>query len=157
MADTHFPLPDTDWDATRPFWAGAKRGELVIPRCDGCGGYRWYPAATCKACGGEPFSWTVVSGRGRLFSWAVVRHGFLKPFEKKVPYVTALVTLEEDPAVRLVTNLVDCEADGLTVDMPVRVVFRPLVFPDTERQVMAPMFTPASETVAGKERNERDV
>ncbi len=157
MADTHFPLPDTDWDATRAFWAGAERGELLIPRCGGCGVYQWYPAAGCKACGGEQLSWTAVSGRGRLFSWAVVRHGFLKPFAKKVPYVTGLVTLEEAPAVRLVTNLVDCEADGLKVDMPVRVVFRPLVFPDTERQVMAPMFTPASEPVAGKERNARDV
>ncbi len=157
MAASSFPLPDTDWDATRAFWAGAERSELVIPRCGGCAVYQWYPAPVCKTCGGEQLVWTAVSGRGRLFSWAVVRHGFLKPFANKVPYVTGLVTLEEDPAVRLVTNLVDCEADGLTVDMPVRVVFRPLVFPDTERQVMAPMFTPASEPVAGKERNARNV
>ena len=157
MAETPFPLPDTDWDATREFWAAAERGQLVIPRCGACGVYQWYPAPACKACGGEQLSWTPVSGRGRLFSWAVVRHAFLKPFARKVPYVTGLVTLEEAPTVRLVTNLVDCEAEKLTVDMPVHVVFRPLVFPDTERQVMAPMFTPASESVAKNERNARDV
>ena len=38
MAASFFPLPDTDWDATRAFWAGAERGELVIPRCGGCAG-----------------------------------------------------------------------------------------------------------------------
>ena len=87
----------------------------------------------------------------------MVRHAFLRPFARKVPYVTGLVTLEEAPSVRLVTNLVDCEAEKLTVDMPVHVVFRPLVFPDTERQVVAPMFTPSSESVAKNERNARDV
>ena len=40
MAETSFPLPDTDWDATRAFWAGAERGKLVIPRCGGCGVYQ---------------------------------------------------------------------------------------------------------------------
>ncbi len=157
MAKNPFPLPDTDWDATREFWAAAERGELVIPRCGACGAYQWYPASACKACGGEPLAWTAVSGRGRLFSWAVVRHAFLKPFAQKLPYVTGLVTLEEDPAVRLVTNLVDCEAEGLVVDMPVRVVFRPLEFPDTEQRVMAPMFTPSDEPVVGQQRNESDV
>ncbi len=152
-----FPLPDTEWEATREFWAAAERGELVIPRCEACGTYSWYPASACTACGGEKLDWTAVSGRGRLFSWAVVRHAFLKPFAKKVPYVTGLVALEEDPAVRLVTNLVDCEAEKLTVDLPVRVVFRPLSFPDTERQVMAPMFTPASGPSTGRKRSERDV
>ncbi len=32
-----FPLPDTEWEVTREFWAAAVRGELVIPRCDVCG------------------------------------------------------------------------------------------------------------------------
>jgi uncharacterized OB-fold protein len=59
-----------------------------------------------------------------------------------VPYVSGLVALEEDPAVRIVTNLVDCEPDDLQVDMPVRVVFRALSFPGSPREVRAPMFMP---------------
>jgi uncharacterized OB-fold protein len=42
-----FPLPDTDDPLTAPFFAGAARGELMIPRCDTCGEYVWYPQAEC--------------------------------------------------------------------------------------------------------------
>ena len=85
-----------------------------------------------------------MSGRGTLYSWARVERALFKPFVSKSPYLTALVALDEDPAVRLVTNLVDCDSDALRIDMPVQVVFRPLTFPDTSREVVAPMFTPAA-------------
>ena len=136
-----FPLPDTDWEGTREFWAAAERGELVIPRCEGCGAYNWYPPKSCQKCGAEQLRWTRVSGRGKLYSWGVVQHAFVKAFADKVPYVTGLVALEEDPSVRLVTTFVDCKPEELEIGLPMRVVFRPLSFPDLERQVMAPMFT----------------
>ena len=137
-----FPLPDPAWEPTRPFWAGAARRELLIPRCVGCGGWVWYPAR-CRACGGETLTWTAVSGRGHVFSWTVVRHAFLPQFAGKVPFAPGLVALEEDPAVRIVTELVDCDVDALRVDLPVEVVFRPLSFPDVDGEVMAPLFRPA--------------
>lgn len=138
-----FPLPDTDWEPTRGFWAAAARGELAIPRCASCGRYAWYPPERCPRCGGGELPWTAVRGRGTLFSWAVVERALVKAFASRVPFVTGLVALEEDPAVRLVTNLVDCRPGDLRVDMPVRAVFRPLPFPDASREVVAPLFTPA--------------
>jgi uncharacterized OB-fold protein len=138
-----FPLPDTDWEPTRPFWEAAGRGEIVIPRCERCGRFNWYPRERCASCEGERMPWTRVSGRGALFSWAVVRRAWVKPFAEMAPYVTGLVSLEEDPAVRLVTLIVDCEPSELRGEMPVRAVFRPLVFPHTPREVIAPMFEPA--------------
>jgi uncharacterized OB-fold protein len=138
-----FPLPDTDWEPTRAFWAAAAHGELAIPRCAGCRSFQWYPPERCRSCGGGDLPWEPVSGRGTLFSWAVVHKPLVAAFASHVPYVTGLVALDEDPAVRIVTNLVDCELQTLRVDMPVRVVFRPLVFPDTSREVVAPMFTHA--------------
>ena len=137
-----FPLPDTEWEPSRAFWAGAARGELLIPRCDACAAYTWYPRTRCRVCRGEAFTWTVMSGRGRLFSWAVVTRAFLPQFEEKVPFVPALVALDEDPAVRLVTEIVDCDPDDLRFDMPVRVVFRDLTFEGVEGHVIAPLFTP---------------
>ena len=56
---------------------------------------------------------------------------------------SALVALAEDPAVRVVTNLVDCAPEQLRSELPVRAVFRPLEFPNLTRRVMAPFFTPA--------------
>ena len=136
-----FPLPDVDDPLTAAYFAGAARGELVIPRCDGCERFVWYPAAECPAGGaGEP-RWGPVSGRATLFSWAVLRRAFLPAFAEMVPFVTALVALDEDPAVRLCTYLVDADPDTLRADAPVQVTFRPLSFPTVpDREVAVPMF-----------------
>jgi uncharacterized OB-fold protein len=137
-----FPLPDTEWEPTRPFWEGAGRGELVIPRCDTCGRYTWYPRTRCRRCKGEGFTWTVMSGRGRLFSWTVVRHSFIPQFAGLVPLVPALVALAEDPGVRVVTRMVDCAPSDLRIDMPVHAVYRPLEFDTVHGTVTAPLFAP---------------
>jgi uncharacterized OB-fold protein len=142
MKPADFPLPDTEWPGTRGFWEAAAREQLAIPRCAGCARWVWYPQERCPACGAAELPWTPVGGRGTLFSWAVVRRALLSAFAGQVPYVTGLVALAEDPAVRLVTRLVDCEPEALRAELPVRVVFRPLVFPNVARRVIAPMFTP---------------
>jgi uncharacterized OB-fold protein len=135
-----FPLPDVDDELTAPFYAAAARGELMVPRCASCGEFVWYPEATCPRDGGA-LEWVAVSGNGTLFSWAVVSRAFLPAFEDKVPFVTALVAIDEDPAVRIPTYIVDAEPADLVADMPVEAVFRPLSFttvPDTS--VTVPMF-----------------
>jgi uncharacterized OB-fold protein len=135
-----FPLPDVDDPLTAPFFAGAARGELVITRCDACGDYVWYPQDACPRDGGA-LAWTAVSGRGTLFSWAVVRRAFLPAFEDRVPFVTALVVLVEDPAVRLCTYVVGTAPEELVADAPVAVSFRPLEFTTVPgRSVVVPMF-----------------
>ncbi len=63
---TASPLPDTDWDLTREFWAGAARAELMIPRCAACSEYVWYPREQCPACDALEVPWVKVSGRGTL-------------------------------------------------------------------------------------------
>jgi len=140
---SEFPLPDVDWPPTQEFWAAAARGELALPRCDTCRRWRWYPDATCRFCGSTSSTWTAVSGRGRLFSWSVVRRAFIPQLAADVPYVAGLVSIEEDPAVRIVTRIVDCEPAALRIDMPVQVVFRPLRFAGVRGEVTAPVFVPA--------------
>jgi uncharacterized OB-fold protein len=135
-----FPLPDVDDPLTAAFFAGAARGELLITRCDTCGDYVWYPQDACPRDGGA-LAWTAMSGRGTLFSWAVVRRAFLPAFEDRVPFVTALVALVEDPAVRLCTYVVGTPPEELVADAPVAVSFRPLEFTTVPgRSVVVPMF-----------------
>ena len=75
----------------------------------------------------------------------VVERAFLPAFAEMVPFVTALVALEEDPAVRIVALLVDVDPSALTVDQPMAVVFRPLAFPTVpDHAVVVPMFTVAA-------------
>jgi uncharacterized protein len=134
-----FPLPDVDDPVTAPFFAGAARGELLIPCCRSCGEYVWYPEEACS-CGGAP-EWTRVSGRATLFSWAVVQRAFLPAFADKVPFVTALVALQEDANVRIPTYIVDADPASLVADQPVEVEFRPLSFSTVPgKSVMVPMF-----------------
>ena len=142
MKAADFPLPDTEWEGTRGFWEAAAREQLAIPRCSGCARFQWYPRERCRVCGGSELPWTAVSGRGTLFSWAVVRRALVPAFADQVPYVSALVALVEDSAVRVVTRLVDCAPEALRAEQPMRVVFRPFVFPNVTRRVIAPMFTP---------------
>jgi uncharacterized protein len=138
-----FPLPDTTWEPVREFWAGAARHEVRIPRCDHCGRWCWYPKERCRFCEGTTFRWVTMSGRGTLFSWVVVTHAFLPQFADLVPFVPALVALDEDPAVRLATRVVDCDLDSLTFEMPLQVTFQPIRFHGVDGEVTAPLFAPA--------------
>jgi len=114
-------LPDPDWPVARPFWDGCRAGELRIPRCRACGAWVWYPAA-CPSCAGADHAWTPVSGRGTVFTWVTVHRAFLPGYEDRVPFVTALVELD-DAHVRLATFLRDVPATGLRLGMPVEVTF----------------------------------
>ncbi len=137
------PLPERDWPLTQPFWEAADAGRFVMQCCDGCERYVWYPEQACPHCGGESLSWVSVSGRGRLFSWAEVKHKLYPPYEDELPYVTGIVTLEEDPRVRYVTRIVDADPATLEVDQLMQVDFRTLAFKGVEGSVVAPVFRPA--------------
>lgn len=141
---TAFPIPDVGFGPTRPFFEAAARGELRIPRCVGCRRFQWYPAERCRACGSRRLAWEATSGRGTVFSFAIVNRPLLREFAPLVPYATGIVTLAEDPALRLVTRFVDCDPACLRIDLPVRAVFRPLGYPQiAEWSLVVPLFTPA--------------
>ena len=137
-----FPLPDLTSEKIAPYYAGAERGELVIPRCASCGRFNWYPPEACAYCGGADLPWTAVSGVGELFSWAVVGRAFARQFSEKIPYVAALVSLAEAPEVRIVSNVLDCDPQQLTVGMPLQAVFRTVEFADVQGSMTAPFFVP---------------
>lgn len=139
-----FPLPDIDDPLVGPYFTAAARGELRIPRCETCDRFVWYPEPVCPTCAG-PLGWQLVSGRGRLFTWAVVRRAFLPAFSDLVPFVTALVAIDEDPSVRL-CSMLDAHPDRPTIGDAVEVTFRPLQFATVpDRSVVVPRFRPLRE------------
>ncbi len=143
-------LPDLSFEPTRAFWEAAAREELAVPRCASCGRWVWYPRERCPDCEADEMPWTPLSGRGTLFSWASVERALFKPFAERAPYVTGLVAVEEDPRVRIVTTVVDCDPGALRVDMPVEVVFRELSFPGEDGVVTAPFFRPVPHPATGE-------
>ena len=65
-------------------------------------------------------SWHESSGRGKVYSYTIVRFG-PPGFNEDVPFISALVELEE--GVRMITNIVNCDVEDVTCDMPVEVTF----------------------------------
>jgi uncharacterized OB-fold protein len=106
---------------TRPFWEAAKRHELLMPRCTMCDHVFFYPRSECPRCLSAHLEWVKVSGRARLHSFTIVQQPANPAFRDDVPYVYAVVQLDEGP--RLVSNIVQCDLDTLRVDMPLEAVF----------------------------------
>jgi uncharacterized OB-fold protein len=69
-------------------------------------------------------SWKAASGRATLYTYSVVYQNDLPPFNERVPYVAAVVELEEGP--RVMTNIEGVPHGELRVGMPVVVDFKPL-------------------------------
>ena len=116
-------IPVANFD-TQPFWEGCARGALLLQRCTACGAYRHPPSPICAACLSDKQEWVPASGRGKLYTFVVVRETRARGWDKMVPYVLAVVTLEEGP--RMLTNLVNVEPEAVAIDMPVEVTFAEL-------------------------------
>lgn len=115
------PLPAID-DLNRPYWEGARAGELRVQQCLDCGALRFPPSRNCTRCLGEKTEWVRLSGKGTVWSWCVFHKRYLDGFE--VPYNVVLVQLGEGP--KLYSNLLDVDAAVLRVGMPVRARFVPV-------------------------------
>ncbi len=113
------PLPVRD-PVSAPYWEAATRGELVVQECAKCGHRQFYPRAVCTACGGDP-EWLTCSGRGTVHTFTVIRQNHAKPFRDELPYVVAMVELDEGP--RMMGNLTGCEPDEVRIGLPVEVYF----------------------------------
>ncbi|HUH37233.1 MAG TPA: OB-fold domain-containing protein [Spongiibacteraceae bacterium] len=131
------PLPVTDNPVDAPYWAGARRGELLLQCCAGCGRHRFPPRPRCPDCHSDQSRWGAVSGRGEVWSFVVPRPPLLPVFERQSPYVVAVVSLADHPGIRMVGALVEAAAGGGTVPAavdsdavrigaPVQAVFTPL-------------------------------
>ncbi|HVW32926.1 MAG TPA: OB-fold domain-containing protein [Acidimicrobiia bacterium] len=127
-------VPDID---SAPYFAGLRRHELVILRCSECRTFVHPPQASCPRCLSLALVPEPVSGRGRVYSFTVANREFAPGVPP--PYVAALVDLEEQESLRIVTNLVNVAIGDVRVGMPVRVLFSDL---DGEDATLA-LFEPA--------------
>ncbi len=114
------PTPDTD---SAPYWSAALAGRLVVQRCGTCGHHQLYGRDRCVRCRG-PVTWVEASGRATVYSYTVIRQNYQRPFAAMLPYVVALVDLEEGP--RVMTNIVGCDPDDVHIDMALRARFEPV-------------------------------
>ena len=133
------PLPElTPWEGW--FWTSGADGRLRVQGCLDCRTLVHPPVPICPSCGSRASEPTPVSGRGTVVGYTVNAHQWLPGFEP--PYVVAVVALDEDPDVRLTTNVVGCEPDDVHVGQQVQVRF------EAADDVWIPLFEPTGATVA---------
>lgn len=113
MREIAAPTPDPE---SAPFWEAAQEGVFLLPRCNDCQTYYWYPRANCPHCLGVDTDWVESKGRGRIYSLTVMR-------KTEVPYCIAYVELDEGP--RVLTNIETDDLDAVEIGQRVEVVFVP--------------------------------
>ena len=126
-------LPRVDQD-NRFFWTSGSDGRLRFLRCQDCNIFVHPPAPLCPYCLSGDVSPEVVSGRATLVAHTVNVHPWIPGSDQ---YVIGLVAIEEQPDVRLTTNLVGVEPAQLTTGMALEVTF------EHQDDVYLPLFRPA--------------
>jgi uncharacterized OB-fold protein len=129
------PLRDEESEG---FWAGTAAGELRLQACGACGILRFPPRVMCPHCRSTQRVWRPVSGRGTIWSFVVAHPPLLPAYQPFAPYPVITVALDEDPALRLVGNLVrspqgainEIDPATIAIGQPVHVVFSARHRPD---------------------------
>lgn len=126
------PAPDAD---SKLFWEGCREHRLKFQQCAECGEVRWPPSILCPGCHSQDTRWIEASGRGVIYTFAVYHQAFHPAFKGKLPYVVAVVKLDEGPM--LLTNIVGRSPDSLACEMPVQVEWD-----DISEEYSLPKFRP---------------
>ena len=124
MSDEARPLPapaPAVSPEAKPYWDATAEGRLLLQRCSDCETVLWYPRGFCPSCSSVRLEWFEATGRGTVYSYTVIRRGAAPPYAGGEPYVLAYVELDEGP--RVMTNIVDCDPESVSVGDAVQAVF----------------------------------
>ena len=114
------PLPVIDHDS-RPYWDAAREGRLDIPLCNDCGKHHFYPRTVCPHCHSDDLKFDTISGRGTVHSFTIARRPAGPAFGDDMPYVVALIDLEEGP--RMMSRIETDTPESVQIDAAVEVTF----------------------------------
>lgn len=135
MTSVNRPIPSPT-QATRPFWDAAAQGRLVFQRCSECKQAQSTPRLFCRHCMSEHLQWEASAGRGSIYTFTVNYRAANPHMTDKLPYVVAVVQLDE--GVRLMANIVNVAPEAVRIGDRVRVCFLKLT-----ETLSLPQFEPA--------------
>ena len=118
------------------FWRGGEAGELRFLRCAPCQRFVHPPSPVCPECLGKDLSPQPVSGRATVATFTLNHQPWVPSPDH--PYAIAIVEIDEQSDLRLMTNIVNCPVEAIEIGMPVQVVF------EQHEDVWVPLFEPAS-------------
>jgi uncharacterized OB-fold protein len=126
------PLADA---TTLPFWEAAAEHRLIVQRCTACQHTRLPPAPVCPECRSADADWQEVPGRGEVYTYTIVHRPIAAG--QDLPFVVAVVALEESGGLRMISNVVGASPDEIEIGMPVE-----LVWEDMSADLAIPRFRP---------------
>jgi uncharacterized OB-fold protein len=128
------PQPESEF-----YWEKARQHELWLRSCRDCRQIYFYPRDICPECFSRNTNWIQSGGKGILHTFAIVHRAAYPAFQDDVPYIIAIVELED--GARIPTNLVDVEPDPkmIKVGMAVEVTYD-----DISEEITLPKFKPVS-------------
>ena len=106
----------------------------MINRCQACHRYVHPPVPMCPTCHSRDVTPEAVSGKATVASFTVNHVPWVPNLP--VPYVFAAVELEEQPGLRLSTEIVNIDPKAVSIGMPVQAVF------EQRDEIYLPLFEP---------------
>jgi len=97
--------PIADRDSAR-YWQALADGHLKTTHCLDCGHWTWPPRPICSKCHGGNLTLDEVKGTGEVFSWIVVHRSTSPDMMQYVPYVLALVRLDDQSDIYIPGRLI---------------------------------------------------
>ena len=134
-------------DVTVDFWEATKEGRLLVQYCGACDSAIFYPREVCPTClSADSLEWRPSSGKGTVYAYSVQHRPANPTMADRVPYTVALVELDlggapgegGSNAIRMMSNIIDCSPDDVSVGMPVTVAWE-----DLSDGRKLPQFSPA--------------
>jgi len=116
------PIPAPTGD-TAEFWDACDDDRLIYQQCSACKTVQSFPRALCAACGDAALTWKESAGIGTVLSFTEVHRGPSVAFMPDQPYVLAIIDMDE--GFRLMTNVRNCTADKVRIDMKMKIEFEP--------------------------------
>jgi uncharacterized OB-fold protein len=127
------PLPDIT-AINRAYFEGCAAGELRIRLCHACDARFRFAHGWCPECWSADIGWVAASGRGTVSHLTIIHQAPYPAFEADVPYVLALIDLDE--GVRMMANVVNCDPEDVRIGMAVIVCF------ERRGEISLPQFRP---------------
>ena len=116
------PVPD---ELSKPFWDACNEGRLIMQNCTACNRMQFPPQQACAACGSaDNLEWRQVSGNGKIHGYCVMHDSRLRLLQADQPFNIAVIELEDDPDIKMLSHLPGVKPGEVTVGASVRVEFQ---------------------------------
>jgi uncharacterized OB-fold protein len=136
--ESHLPPPVANADSL-PYWSAARERRLLIRKCTACGALHFMPRYLCPTCWSDRLEWVESKGTGTVHSYTIIRRAPAAAFVPRVPYVIALIELDEGP--RMMANVLGEDALAVRIGDRVKVTFE-----DRGGGALIPQFVRAAAT-----------